>query len=467
MLRHSINCTLIFAFLIAAPIVFAQTPADPQIEKAVATLRNIHPDKFTDEQLSAKAKEIDESWKLLISKGASAAARLKQEIEKVDAGKENDDFFKLNASVVLWNIGKANEADYIAKVWTSTPIERQYTYVFLTAFEAAQTQDPRVLPMLRAILRDDKGAIYISAHAMNVAWPLSQEFVWGAYGPQALPVLAEILETSKNDIELRSAMVLLARNQYLPSLPKIRQLASSANLDVRRQAIQSLGIFGHPTDYDRLVAGLASTETKELFSHAFALYEFEDERAVSHLIPVLNKGDDQLKVEVSLALLHLLTPESLAAVKKFVAAATNAEVKEFLQRSITLREDKLPKDYATRPRAEQAKLMAGVRNDKLIVRRNDQPFTNRQMLDALKVWTEKGRIYDSGIDWVGEQRMIAAAAPENIDAIVGAKAAFYRRLSDECLYEVRDLDTVIKYAGRSRYRTGIGVTERAELRPSP
>jgi len=95
---------------------------------------------------------------------------------------------------------------------------------------------------------------------------------------------------------------------------------------------------------------------------------------------------------------------------------------------------------------------------------NDRVFTNQKFLEALKIWKEKGRIYNSGFDWVGEGRVIAAAKPENMDLILETKAAFYRRLSDECLYEVRDLDKAMKYIGRSRYRRGIGVTDSAEAK---
>lgn len=442
----------------------AQTSANQKLEDAIASLRNISIDKLSDEQKEAKAKQIDDAWKYLISIGPKAVLRLKQEIEKVNTAKEKDDFFKLNATVVLWNIGKADEADYIAKVWNTTPTSTQYTYVFLTAFGAAKTQDPKVLPMLREILRDDKGSMYVGLHAMNVAWPLSHEFIWGSYGPAGLPVLMEILERSNDEVELRSAMDLLARAQYLPALPRIRQLAVSEKDEVRRKAVRSLGVFGHPNDYDRLIAGLNSNDTKELFSYAFALYEFEDERAVKHLIPLLEKNDDQLQAEVSLALLHLLTPESFAAVKGFVAKATNAEVKKFLNRSITLREDKLPKDFAIKLRDEQAVVLSQIKNADLISSPTDQVFTNQRLLQALQIWKEKGRIYGSGFDWVGEGPIIAAAKPENIDLLLSTKAAFYRRLSDECLYEVRDLDRTIRYIGRSRYRKGIGVTEKAELK---
>lgn len=454
-------CSFLFLLFWSSGLT-AQAPIDQKLEAAVASLRNIDVEKLSDEQRKLKAEQVDASWKVLTAGGQKAAGRLKKEIEKIVATKEKDDFFKLNASVVLWNIGKFDEADYISKIWTTTPISTQYTYVFMTAFDAAQTQDLRVLPMLKAVLKDDKGSMHVGLHAMNIAWPLSHEFIWGSYGPKGLSVLAEILEKSNDEVELRSAMDLLARSQYLPALPRMRQLAASENDQVRLKAIQSLGIFGHPSDYDRLIAGLNSNDTKELFSYAFALYEFEDERAVKHLIPLLDKNDDQLRVETSLALLHLLTPESLAAVKGFTARATNPEVKKFLTRSITLREDKLPEGFAKLTTSKQTAALRKIKNAELMPNNVDGPFTKERLLVALRVWREKGRIYDSGVEWVGEGNLIAAATPENLDSILETKAAFYRRLSDECLYEVRDLDTVVKYIGRGRYRKGIGVTEKAE-----
>jgi HEAT repeat protein len=454
---------LVLTFVLFTLPAFAGQSPDAELDKAVATLRKIVWKDWSDEQKEAKAKEIDAAWKTLTAAGEKGATRLKQEIEKVDAAKEKDDFFKLNATAVLWEIGKAPEAEYIAKVWEGADLSSQYTYVFLTAFAAAQTQDPKVLPMLRVVSKDDKGSLYIGLHAMNVGWPLSHEFLWGAYGNGGLPVLADLLEKSTNEVELKTAMELLGKAQYLSALPRIRQLASNGNPDIRRKAIQAIGVFGHPDDYARLDAGLRSSkDPKDLFAYAFAFYEFEDERAVPHLIPLLEIDDEHLQVETSLALLHLLTPSSLAAVKNLVSKTPNPEVKKFLQRSLTLLSDKLPKDFETLRAAEQTKLLFELRNANLALKAGEKPITNTKLLEALNVWKEKGRIYDSGVDWLGESLMIASATPNDIDLILAAKSAFYKRLSDECLYEVRDLQTAVKYIGRSRYRRGLGVTARAE-----
>jgi hypothetical protein len=462
------KCTfplLLLAVIALANSAFAAQPSDPELDKAVAVLRKIAWKDWSDEQKETKAKEIDAAWKTLSSAGEKGAARLKQEIEKIDTEKEKDDFFKLNAAVVLWEIGKVSEAEYIAKVWESADLSSQYTYVFFTAFDAARTQDPKVLPMLRVVSRDDKGAVFIGAHAMNVGWPLSHEFIWGVYGNGALPILAEALEGSTNEIELKTAMKLLGNAQYLPALPRIRQLAVSERPEVRRIAIQTIGAFGHPDDYDRLLAGIrASRDPKELFAYAFALYEFEDERAVPHLIPMLGVADESLQVEASLALLHLLTPDSYAAVRNFVPTIKNLEVKKFLERSLTLRSDKLPKNFDTLGRTDQAKLLSDLRNSKYVLKPGEQPISNAKLIEALKTWKEKGRIYDSGFDWIGERGVIASATPNEIGQILATISSFYKRLSDECLYEVRDLQTAVKYIGRSRYRRGVGITSRAELK---
>lgn len=479
LIRHFIlyTCTLLLAFSFPSS---AQTVTDRKLEDAVSTLRNSNLASLPEEQRAVKGEQLDEAWQFLRGSGNVGLERLKQEIQKIESKKEKDDFFMLSASALLWQIGKSAESKNIARIWNSTPLSAHYNYVFYTAMEAAQTQEATVLPMLKAVLKDDKGGVVFPMHAMSVGWPLSHEFVWGTYGPAGLLVLAEILETSKDEVEIRSAMVLVARAQYLPSLPRIRQLASSEKENVRRYAIQSLGIFGHPDDYDFLVSGLRSTDTKELWSYVFALYEFDDLRSVPLLIPVLEKNDDALSVETFVTLLHLLTPESLAAASRYADKGTNTEMKEFFQRELSFIKHLLPADFEKRPASEQAKLVATVRNKGLEFSPDDPPFTNKQLLEAAKIWKEKGAVYESGYDPGHDsvrgmdttismrsntpRMLIFAAKPENIDLLLETKASFYKRLSDECLYEVRDFDKAIKYIARSRYRKGIGITERAELR---
>ncbi len=445
-------------FVFQDPQLSAQVEVQ-KLEDAISALRNIKGESLSDEEKDATSKRIDEAWKYLIAAGNAGVTRLKEEIRKVDTNGESDDFFKLNASVVIWEIGKANEANYIASVWSSTPLSANYSYVFLTAFQAAQTQDPKVLPMLRVILKDNKGEFFVWQHSMNVAWPLSQEFVWGAYGPAGLPVLAEILATSDDAVELRSAVLLLSRAQYLPALPMIRKLVRSPNVLIRGPAIMALGRYGHPDDYEQLVSGLNLNDTKELFAYVYALSEFGDLRPVPRLVPLLDKGDEELSFQTFTALLHLLTPESFTAAKAYAASVKEPELKEYLEQRIGFIQQELPKNFEKLSATERSRLLTGIGNKGLAPDIDAAKFTNSDLKKALQIWKEKGRIYRSGYEWVGVSALISAATPDDLEHLLRTKASFYKRLSDECLYEVRDFDRAIKHIGRSRYRKGLGVTD--------
>jgi len=82
-----------------APLLGQAT--DKKLDDAIVVLRNIKNERLTDEQQNLKAKQIDESWKVLVAAGQKGAERLKQEIQKIESAKEADDFFKLNATAVL------------------------------------------------------------------------------------------------------------------------------------------------------------------------------------------------------------------------------------------------------------------------------------------------------------------------------------------------------------------------------
>lgn len=455
---------IVFVCLSFALAGFGQDAASgSQIDRAIAVLRKIDVDALSQEERQKKAEAIDRAWKVLKESGDTGRLRLKNEINQIDAGKETDHFFKLNAAALLWEMGKEAESKTIASIWNTTPLSAQYNYVFYTAIEAARTKNPEVLPMLEATLKDAEGNVFFAAHSMPVYWSLTHEFIWGAYGAGALPNLQRKLETSENEVEVVSAMLRLTQAQHLPALPTIRKLASDERQQVRLNAIKSLGTFGHPQDFELLISGLKSAKGEEVFFYAFALYEFDDERAVPHLIPFLAEEEPAIKQEVMLALLRLLTPESFEAVKNAAEKVKDEKLKRFISRSILLRQEKLPDNFTELERNEQIGLLDRVRNKETYLSPDARLATKEQLREAIKEWTEKGRIYGSSFEWLGIPQMVAVGSADDIPALLEAKSKIYLRLSDEALYETRDLDTVIKYLGRKRYRKGVGVTTAAEL----
>ena len=438
----------------------SQKSSDKKLDDAVAALRHINQDQLDDDEKERKAKEIDAAWEVIKSFGQNGISRLKQEVQKVDAGKEKDDFFKLNASSLLWQIGRLNEAENVAGIWNSTPLNAQYNYVFYTAMDAANTRDAKALPMLKALLRDDKGEVYFWVHSMEVKFPLTHEFVWDSYGVKGLPVLNEVLQTSNNAVEVQSAISLLCQAQYLPALPRTRQLAASAKDETRRAAVRCLGSFSHPQDYEFLIAGLRSKDTKEIWHYAYALYEYGDERAVPHLIPLLATEDDALKSEVLAALSHLLTPASFEAVNNYCQTTKNQQEKESCEQAIggvLVKVNLKWADYIKKPLAEREAILREIRNADSTVKKGERVLTHKQLLDAINEWTINHRLDTKEYGWVEEKHVLAAATAADIDLLLNAKASFYGRLSDECLYDVRRIDEIVKRLGRSRYKKDVGV----------
>lgn len=455
-------CTIsLILVLYASNCAQAQTSSNKEMEKAIATLRHLNQEKMEKlsyEEQQEVSEKIDAAWNTISSAGKDGVARLKQEIKKVTETKEKDDFFKLSASALLWEIGGLDEVSAITEIWNSTSLKVHYHYMFFTAFDAASKQDPKVLPMLRACLRDNEGSAFVPQHALYVGWPLNQEFIWGAYGPGGLPILAKILKESNDPVELQSVILLLSAAQYLDALPAIRKLAKEGKEDVKRIAIRSLGLFGHPKDYDFLISGLNSKDPNDAYAFVFALLWFGDLRAAHLIIPLLDSSDDVLKQVVISTLSSLLTPASLEAIRKFSKTAKNDEQKKQCEQIVDEVLKKLNlswEKFSGKPQKEKEKLINGMREDfekQYKLKKNDRVLTHDELVKAANDWISRNRITGGKYAWVEPRHILAAATPKDIDLLLKVKASVYLRLSDECLYETRKLDDLIMRLGRSRQK---------------
>jgi hypothetical protein len=462
--------TLFALLFVVSDRVRAQEPVDKKLDAAIAALRNVNTDKLNEAQKEAKAKEIDKAWETIRASGKAGTSRLKQEIQQLEKTNQRDDFFKLNVSTLLWQIGRFDEVESIAAIWNSTPLEVQYIYVFYTAFDAAMTQDARVLPMLEACLRDNKGKVFVALHSLDIEWPLSLEFLWGSFGSKGLPALARILDDSKDPVTIQSAMVLLTEAHYLNALPAIRRRAVSQDQSVRKIAIRCLSVYGHPQDYDFLIAGLASHDSEDLFSFVYALFEYEDLRAAPLLIPLLKTENELVRREVIGALMHLSSVQSIDALQQYCEKAGSPQqreecshVKEALEsagldlqgyKSLTPEQKKRVTSAMITRAQEDSSLKPG-----------EKVVSHEKFLEQVRVWREKHRLTcedDKGscTDWT----VLGAATAADLELLFDVSASLYMRLSDECLDEVRTINELIKRLGRSRYRKVVGITEKAEPR---
>jgi hypothetical protein len=447
-------------------------PASESLTRAVAAMRGIHPAALSEEERETKSRELEGAWKVLVDAGPEGAAALKKELKAVAAANEKDDIFELGAAAVLWQLGKISEAETVAALWSGdVSLDAHYSYVFFTAMEAATTQDARVLPMLTAMLRDQKGSVFIPQHDLEIGWPLSHAFVWGAFGSKGLPALEGVVETLKDETTLASAVALLGLAQDLKALERIRSLARQGPDTARIEAIKAVGLFGHPQDFDFLVAGLKSKSPAEAWAYAYALYEYEDLRAVQYLIPLLSAEDKQLGSEVAECLVHLVTPEGIEALHNEATAGKDEERRRMCAeavRTLLKAVDSTYEAFAVKPAAEKAQLAGSLRElmeAKYRPKPGDAKLTHDELLKAASEWRRNRRITGGKYEWVEDRHVLAAATAADIPLLLDVAAACYTRLSDECLYEVKTLYEVIKRLGRTRYRREVGLCVKSELLP--
>ena len=459
--------SLVGLLLFAVINVSGQTVTADEVDKAIIFLRQIDLAKVKPADEESVAKKIDAAWQAIAKAGVVGRTRLKEEMARPG----QSDYLKLNLAALLWTTSGLDEAEAIAEVWRSTKLDAQSNYVFYPAFQAAAKQDARALPMLRVVLGDQNFGIYVVLHALEVKWPLTEEFIWGSYGPRGAPELLDVLKNSHSPGEVQSAMLLLTEAQSIDALPLIRQVARTSEGQTKGIAIHALGVFGDPQDYDFLIDGLHSKDPLEAFWYADALYEFEDLRAVPEMIPLLNSPDEKLSREVFAGLTHLLTSQSLDALIRYVQSARGdrkAEVEQYLQSELA--EYKLTlAEYSRKSPQDKVATIESMRRQREANRfdlpKNQKGLTHEELLKAAGEWRKSNHMKLPSSEMpVNARELLAAATVNDIPLLLEVKAAVLARLSDECLYEVKTLNAVIQRVGRSRYRKEVGITVKAESR---
>lgn len=441
------------------PLPTALTPAATDLEQAVATLRRIDLSALD----AAQEEIIDSAIETIQSAGSEGANALKEELQEVDRAEEEDFLFKLLTAWLLWDICGLDEAETIAATWQSVPQEEWiYQMMFMPAVQAAATHDPRAMPMLTVLLFDRQGSMFFEMHYLTLEFPDTHEFLWGAYGSTGLPVLHEMLETSDDATVQESVIHILSLAQYLPALPQIRQAVQSEQAEVRHAAIRALGLFGHPDDFDLLLAGLDSPDAEDVWNYAYALVETGDLRATPYLIPLLASDDQELAIEVAWGLgNYLATPDSLAVLKDCSESAADDELKVRCGRHLdnVLADSALSwEEFASLSAEEQERVVASFRNADVTLQVGEEALTREQFSEMAAGWKKDGGLYSEQWEWVEIRHTLPAVTAEDLDLLLDAKAEFYLRLSDECIYDVRTVDEIVKWVGRSRYREIAGST---------
>lgn len=437
------------------------------LDTAIATIRNIDPAKMSEDEKRLKAVQMQVAWSTILSSGKTGIERIHKELAAIDRAGERDDYFKLGTASLLWNMGGLDESGTIAAIWQSTPVATQYNYTFYTALEAAATKDPRALPMLKAILHDEEGRVYFKEHAMYLVWPWTHQFVWGTYGPGTRSAFLEVLSSSQDDVTLKSAVLLAAKDQCIEALPLIRKIAHDGEGTAREFAIEWLGEYGHPGDFDWLVGGLKQEASSLVVAHLRALAVYEDLRAVPEIVSLLKADDESIRMTAIGALNVLVNDESVRALHDHASSSYSETEKNACEDLVARVIRPTGTDWTTylsktAPERDALIRQGDTREDEYRMKPDDRRLTREELLEAFKLWKEAGRITGGKYEWVESRHVLSVATPDDLDALLDVRSALFARLSDECMYEVEILNDLIRRIGRSRYRKNVGICQAVE-----
>lgn len=348
------------AFAVAPAVAQDATPTTPQETTAPENAP-------TPEQLAAAATQLAQqplpgttppdatqfdAWRLLRRAGRDAVPALKAEIaklvERVDQtpgpqradAKARADYFRVMAASLLYQAAGLDEAATIATLWKDAGAARALAprAVYGPAYWAAVSGDARAYPMLVALLADTQSDVQFKRGNGQAVldWPDTHAILWAAAGEAAEPALLAVLGDEKADDATLASAVWVVSKQALPAaLADLRRIAARDGAGLAKcTAVEALGVFGHPSDFDVLRQGLQQAVALPLdhadraalvAAYINALAEFGDLRAAADLTPLMKSGDLGLREHARKLIVYLLTPDGLAEMR---AAASELKGQE-------------------------------------------------------------------------------------------------------------------------------------------
>jgi hypothetical protein len=449
----------------ASPDVSLDDP-DLSLDDLIASVRNSPPGGGADDsERSAWSEKFAKAREKTAELGGEGAARLEAEVNAIREAGGKDDRFMLFAARMIWQFAGLDRAVFIGSIYNEVDITVSFEDYFLPAVEAAKSRDPRAFPIMKPGLVYRKGIYSIGPKAVKLRWPQTVECVWEAYGRQALPLLVKMLEIPEPPLAIEAALHLIGKAQYMEALPLIRKIARGEEAISRRAAIGTLGVFGHPDDFDFLLAGMKGDDAKELWHYAHGLYEFRDLRAVPALVPYMKSEDRALRRKVLGILSFLVWPDGVDIYHEQMSASPYKSERlyfeKFINRLMEILETNWT-DYCGWSRRKKEDLLFERVHQRgwdktYTATAADPPATREQFLEAIESWRTKGRIAGGPYEWLTIKYFMSLASGADIEAICEARAAIRSQFSFESISEASILTQVLQWIGRSRYRAEVWV----------
>jgi len=440
----------------AVCLVFPQSSGDP-IDQAIRDLRILAKADPSRPQSEEEMRRFGNACQAVKAAGQKGVERLEAELSATGHEPE-DEVFRVSLSALLYDIAGPDKAPQVAAAWSTIDRFSRAEMTYFVAFQAAGSQDPRVTPMLKACVADEKGSVIDPIHGVILAWPRTAEALWGACGLPCESELRRMFLESEEPVETASAAAALAKSMYPDLMPRYRFLAEGGHRPAQLQSILALGWYGHPDDFDFLVAGLGSKEPDVLFTYIYALVEFGDIRATRQIMRLVSHHDRNVRGEAAAACMLLPTARSVEKVIQSLGTKKAPEIPGLKERvdALMTQMGTDVKAFLALPDADREKLV------RRAIEAAEAPFRLKEDEKALgreRVMRDLEDCLASGkvSGWIDPKQFLAVATPDDIPLLLKLRAQAYQRFSSRAFDDVALVDQMIRRLGRSRYRKEVGL----------
>lgn len=438
---------------LAAALVVTAARASPSsapaaLAGAVADCRHLDADAPPE-----KRQRFAAAAKALVAAREEGVRAIEEELAKLRAAKETDVLFQSLAAEVILAVREEDGFAAALEAVQGVDPRKDLRHLWPTLTAAAASRDPRALPLLRiALATDEESAPAIfPAHGLDVPWPYTLDFLYGAFGQGACADLVRLAARPPTPREDASVAFLLAQLDCPGAAAALRPWVAEKDEARCVGALRALGRIGDPADTGLFLACAARPEVEVRRACAYGLWELSVPGTTSAIRTLLDDADDLVRMEAISAAFHLADGEGMAAVMRRRQIAKGDEA---------ARIDELVGQVAEDAGIERTALVSGdaiawkkavaaywARRDHVFDPRPGDPvLSGDELAKRLTRWEKEGRVDRPG---AGELRaVLAVARAEDLPAIHAARGRVLLRQSDECVDEARWLQRIARVVHR-------------------
>lgn len=471
------NCAFVFLtylFFCILPILGQEAnnaQIDILVEKAIEDLKNNNIDNLYAGGKHPAKEKVKKSEELIIKHKELALLKLKEKVEKEISQATKDYIFLQEAAFLVWKINEMNDLAFIINVWKYIPYEHHSNGVYKVLIEAAEKKDPSLLPLLKFSLENHKGSFFTENNGIHIRWPETSKLIWSLWGYKSLAYLLDILKSPEENPKVKqSAILILTQAQFLPALEIIRTIAedNSGDTNLRSSAIASLGIFGHPNDFDLIIKTFSESGDDLLFASSYALFEFGDIRAVPFLIKKIDTKNDIARLEMLACLSHLVSNESIETLYNYCHNPKNKNEEKFCSTYFINFKKETGLDITEYHKLNNDKKEQIIQN--LIKNINkrynpsklDNQFKESDYIKLKELWKKEQTLLPSGYEWLKLGDLINVMSENELPFLYDILGIQYKNITYESFSEINTIEELIKCIGRKRYRKELGIAKKIE-----